>query len=700
MTDPAVTGATRYSVDVELPGMLHGRLIRSIVPHGRVLGVDASAVPVDVVALTPDDVRGLASYGAQLADETVLALDRVRFVGDPVAAVAAETVDGARDAAWLVDVELDELPAVFDAESACATGAPLVHEQLDVSDNPASYFGLRPKPGTNICHVFSIRHGDVERGFAEADVVVEGVFRTAGAQQVPMEPHAALARWQDGRLEVWTGTQTPFNVRSDLARIFGLPEEQVRVVVPPMGGSFGAKTFTKLEAIAAALALKAGRPVKIVLDHHEAWLTNGRHPSVVRIRLGASRDGMLMAKEVEAWVDTGAYADCGPGVAQKLGFSVPGPYRIANVKVDARCVYTNLPPNGAFRGYGAMQAVWASERCMDRLADALGLDPLELRLQNVLRDGDAYCTGEVMHDMRIEECLRAAAEAVAWSSGHTGKGIAAVLKGMQTPSRAAVAIEPQPDGSFVLRCATTEMGQGARRALTRLAAAELGVEEASVHFPDPDTDLAPYDTRTTSSRSTYMMGHAIADAVRALRQGAEVGVGEIVNEGGLDPHTGQGVASTHWHQGAAAATVEVDEETGRYEIRQLHVPVYAGQVVERSSAELQNEGSVIMGLGTTMFESVSIADGRIANANLSDYQVPAFADVPPFTHELREHDGADVHGLGETALPPVPAAVGNALASLGIELDELPLTSEAVLDAVERRGEKTTRREAGNEGTP
>jgi CO/xanthine dehydrogenase Mo-binding subunit len=212
-----------------------------------------------------------------------------------------------------------------------------------------------------------------------------------------------------------------------------------------------------------------------------------------------------------------------------------------------------------------------------------------------------------------------------------------------------------------------------------------------VHFPDPYTDLVPYDTRTNSSRSTYMMGHAIADAVRALREGAEIGVGEIVNEGGLDPYTGQGVASTHWHQGAAAATVHVDEETGRYEIRQLHVPIYAGRVVERASAELQNEGSVIMGLGTTMFESVSIADGRVSNTNLSDYQVPAFADLPPFTHELLERDGADVHGLGETALPPVPAAVGNALASLGIELDELPLTSESVLDGVERRNAvKTT----------
>jgi CO/xanthine dehydrogenase Mo-binding subunit len=678
-----VTGAARYASDFELPGMLHGRVLRSPVAHARVVRVD---VPAGVLALTRDDVRELGRYGCQIQDETVVALDRVRHVGDRVAAVAAETPREAEEALALIDVEYEELPAVLDVLEAAAPGAPLVHEQHRVSQNDAAYFGLRPQAGTNVCHLFRVRSGDVERGFAEADVVVEETYRTAAAQHATMEPHACVARWDGERLDVWTGTQTPFNVRSDLARVFRIPEDDVRVVVPPMGGAFGAKAFVRLEALAAALARKARRPVKLVLPRDEEWLTLNRHPSVIRVALGARRDGTLVAKRAESWLDTGAYADCGPGVAQKIGYSVVGPYRIPHVSVDSRCVYTNLPPNGAFRGYGATQAVWASERLMDVLADRLGLDPLELRLRNVLRDGDRFCTGETVGDVHFADCLEAAAAAVGWSEGRRGKGLCVLLKGMQTPSRAAIAIEADDAGGYVLRCATAEMGQGARRALSLEAARLLGADPERVGFPDPDTSVVPYDTRTTSSRSTYMMGRALVEAVRDLREsGGRRGVGEIRNDGGLDPDTGQGLASTHWHQGAAAAEVRVDDETGLVEVTRVHAAIYAGRVVDRPGAELQNEGSMIMGLGTALFEAVDFADGQVANANLSDYQVPALADLPELTHELIERDGADAHGLGETALPPVPAAIGNALASLGIEVTELPITAEAVLRAAASR---------------
>src|SRR5581483_4657309 len=248
----------------------------------------------------------------------------------------------------------------------------LVHERHLVAQGGAAYFGLRPQQGTNVCHRFRIVHGDVESGFAEADVVVEDTFRVAGAHHAPMEPHACVARWEGERLEVWTGTQTPFNLREELARVFPVEAEAVRVVSPPMGGSFGAKTFLRTEAIAAALARKAGRPVKLVLPRTEEWVTLNRHPAVVRVELGARADGTLTAARIECWADTGAYADSGPGVVQKMGFAAPGPYRIPNVAVDAYCVYTNLPPNGAFRGYGQMQSTWARERAIDLLADRLG----------------------------------------------------------------------------------------------------------------------------------------------------------------------------------------------------------------------------------------------------------------------------------------------------------------------------------------
>ena len=257
---------------------------------------------------------------------------------------------------------------------------------------------------------------------------------------------------------------------------------------------------------------------------------------------------------------------------------------------------------------------------------------------------------------------------------------------MQTPSRAAITVERNPVG-YVVRSASCEMGQGVRQSIRLMAAQLLGCEPGQIEVPDPDTDVSPYDTRTTSSRSTHMMGRALAVAVRDLEaNGGTTGFGEVVNEGGLDPDTGQGVASTHWHQGAAAARVSVDEETGKLTVERLHGVAYAGRVVDRAGAELQNEGSMIMGLGTALFEEIDFDDGRVANANLSDYNLPAPGDLPAaFTHELLESEGAEAHGLGETVLPPVPAAIGNALASLGLDVRELPLTPERVLEAVDRR---------------
>src|ERR687890_1512209 len=686
MTDPRVTGALRYSQDVAMEGMLHARLLRSPVAHARVVGVDASAVPEDSILLLPEDVRDLGGYGPQIKDQEILPRERVRYAGDVVAAVAAETADEAEEAVGLIDVEYEELPAVFDEVESASGEAPLVHETTNISRNDAAYFGIRPQQGTNICHLFRLRHGDVEVGFGEADAVVEEIYHTAGATHVPMEPHAAVARWDGDRLVVVSGTQTPFNMRTDLAGLFGIDEEKVRIISPPMGGSFGAKTFVRTEAIAACLARKAKRPVKIVLQRDEMWMTLNRHPATVRVKLGARSDGTLVANETECWANTGAYADCGPGVAQKMGFAAPGPYRIANVRVDSRAVYTNLPPNGAFRGYGQMQSTWARERTMDLLADKLGMDPLELRMKNLLKDGDKYCTGETMHDIHFERLLQDAADAVSWTESRKNRGLCVMLKGMQTPSRATIAVEVEDGGTYTVRCATTEMGQGAKMAMRIMAAELLDVGVEKVSCPDPDTDVVPYDTRTTSSRSTHMMGRALKVAVADLKENGERGYGEVVDEGGLDPDTGQGVASSHWHQGAGAAEVEVDEETGRFGVMMLHAPIYEGRVINRPAAELQNEGSMIMGLGTALFESNEFAEGQITNANLSDYNIPAMDDMAAtLSHELVEREGGEVQGLGETALPPVPPAIGNALYSRRINVTDLPISPERVLDAVDAR---------------
>ncbi|MCM8749934.1 xanthine dehydrogenase family protein molybdopterin-binding subunit [Thermomicrobiaceae bacterium CFH 74404] len=745
-----VTGRIRFSQDASLPGMLHAAAVRSVVPHGRIARVDTAAaleVPGVVAVVTGEDLRRLPGlrpvYGPQIEDQPVVALDRVRYVGDIVALVAAETPRAAQEAAALVTVEYEELPAVFDPLDALEPGAPLLHELEPERphEGTALYFGIRPQFGTNCCNLFRIRRGDVARGFAEADLVLEETFRTPAIQHVAMEPHAALALWEDGRLTVWSGTQTPFNTRQILAGIFGLPVERVRVVVPPMGGSYGCKVFPRIEPQAALLAYVTGRPVKFVLRRDEEFVTLTRHATVVTIRLGLKRDGRITAREVRAYWNTGAYADCGPDVARKGGFGIVGPYRIPNVAVDSRCVYTNLPPAGAFRGYAVTQATWASESMMDLAADALGLDPLEFRLRNLLRDGETFATGETLHDVHFAECLERAAAAIGWEGPQRrelgdgrvrAKGLAVVMKGMTTPSRSEAKVGVDRSGQVTVYSSTVELGQGARTVLAQLAAEALGVPYQQVRVVDPDTDRTPFDNRTTSSRSTYMMGNAVRQAALALRErlllaaaqrlevepadlelvdgnvrvaGAPASAltfgqlveatgqeelvehGEFRNQGGLDPDTGQGIASSHWHQGAGAVEVEVDTRTGKVTILHAHASVYAGQVVNWHTAELQNLGCIVFGVGSALFEELVYDQGQLVNPNLSDYLIPSFLDLPErMTHDLIERPGAEIHGLGETALPPIPAAVGNAVArAIGARVTELPLTPERVLRAIRAR---------------
>ena len=474
-------------------------------PAGRVTGFETSLLDDEIVFITPDDIEELPRFGCQIADQVVLTREP-KFVGDAIAAVVAPTLKDARVAASLVEVSYEERTAVYDELAALWDEAPLVHERHHTSESDSAYFDMRPQDGTNVCHRFRIRtpnlQGREEVGvvtdltdpdepladaFDDAEVIVDEVFHTPAAAHVPMEPHATNAQWVDGRLEVVTGTQTPFNMRQDLAGIFGIAAEDVRIVVPPMGGAFGAKTFIRTEAITALAARLTGRPVRCVLDRDEVFNEVTRHPATVRVRLGAKRDGTFVAKRIWAYVNTGAYADCGPGVAQKMGYAGVGPYRFDHVAVDSYCIYTNLPPGGAFRGYGAMQSVWASERVVDMMADQLGIDAVELRRQNLLREGDTFCTGEVMHDAHFEELLDDAAAAVDWKrdGDRAGKGVAIMLKGMQTPSKAEARIELLPDGRYEVQAATADMGQGASEMLTRLAAENLKCDDG------PDRGLRP-----------------------------------------------------------------------------------------------------------------------------------------------------------------------------------------------------------------
>jgi CO/xanthine dehydrogenase Mo-binding subunit len=747
-----VTGTVPYTLNLVLPGMLYVKLLRSPHAHARIRHIDATAaerIPGVAYVLTGPRLQelGIAThYGVVIQDKPIVAIDKVRYVGDIVAAVVACDEDTAADALEHIAVEYEELPAVFDAEEALRPGAPLLHEGLPPQRQAFADIILYREPNTNLCNYFKLRKGDVEEGFREADEVFEDVYSTPAAQHCPLEPHVVVAQWEpDGRLTVWSATQTPYSVRADLAEVFRLPQAKVRVLTATLGGAYGAKSYIHLEPLTAALALATRRPVKLVLSRHEEFLEITKHPSRIYIKTGVKRDGTLTAREVRCYWSAGAYADISPRLIKNGGFVSPGPYRIPHVKVDSYAAYTNLPPAGAFRGYGAPQAHWAGECQIDDIARALGIDPVELRERNLLRDGDTFATGEPLHDIHFHELLRATTARLGWGTPKRaappgkaiGRGIAVALKSTVTPSTSAAGVRVEGDGSLTVLSSTVEMGQGAKGILAQIAADVFGVPYERVRVVDPDTDITPYDQSTTSSRSTFSMGTAVRyaaeDARNQLRELAAslleaaprdieiaggrvfvrgspdralslgevlartrrqqvVGHGTFVTEGGLDPETGQGVAAVHWHHAAGGAEVEVDLETGKVEVTRYHTEVYVGRAINPRSAELQNEGSVTLGIGQTFFEEMRFDNGQLLNGNLAEYMVPSFEDLPrEMTNRLVEHPSGhgEAHGLGETAVPPVAAAIGNAVRdAIGVRIRELPITPERVLRALlAQRGE-------------
>src|SRR5262245_58352108 len=494
-----VSGGINYVLNVELAGMLCGKILRSPFPHARIVKVDGSRVErlagVGAV-LTRDDFTGPTGfngkYGRIFRDQTVVALDKVRFVGDPVAAVAAANEEIAAEALSLIEIEYEELPAVFDEEEALKPNAPLVHDPRPAQQPIFSKLIQDLPAGSNLCSHFKLRRGDVKQGFHDADFVFEDVFRSPAAQHVPLEPHVTVAEFFEGKLTIWTSTQMPHAIRAQMAELFHLPLARIRVIVETLGGGFGSKGSLRLEPIAAFLARKAKRPVKIVLRREEEFVTVCKHPATIRLKTGVNKDGGLVARQVTAHFNTGAYSDIGPVVARNGGSAMSGPYKIAHVHIDSYAVWTNLVPAGALRGFGVPQAVWAYESQMDMIAERLGLDPVEMRRKNLLRDGDSFATGEKLGDVHFEELLDKAtadlqwqASDAHWSTGdrlsprtgatRRGKGLALVIKATITPSTSAAAIKLNEDGSLNVLVSSVECGQGAKTVLAQVAADAMQV---------------------------------------------------------------------------------------------------------------------------------------------------------------------------------------------------------------------------------
>ncbi len=419
-----LAGQAEFTGDIRLPGMLYGAVLHSPVAHARISSIDTSAAEkLDgvVAILTGEDLSDIDPYyGHALRDRPIVAIGKVRFTGEPVAVVAAESQAAADLAVTRITVGYDELPVAAGLEKALAHDAPLVHEE---AARPGSAHGLGKLPDAegNICYSYSFRRGDVDRAFAAAAVVVEGEYTFPAVYQYSMETHTTIAHWHGGELTLWSSCQHPFLVRQEIAVLFGLPLEEVQVIVPFLGGGFGSKSYTKMEPLTAAIARKAGRPVRILNAVHESMITTRRHNMSCRMRTAAAADGTVLGRTAEAWLDTGAYADNGPRVTATAGDAAPGPYRWQAVQVQAHCVYTNTGPAGSYRAFGATHLQWIGESQLDEVARRLGMDRLEIRQRNLLRPGEEVRPGGKPLDADLIGDVGKAAEAIGWSGGSGGK---------------------------------------------------------------------------------------------------------------------------------------------------------------------------------------------------------------------------------------------------------------------------------------
>lgn len=729
-----ITGAYRLGVDRRVEGVLHARAVRSELPHGRIRGIDTSdgELVAGVVAVVTGAhlaaMPGLKPYyGERRADQPVLAIDKVRHVGEPLALVIAETPEAAEEGAARVWADVDELPFVVDQDEAGRPGAPLIHDQWAHND----------------CGRWMLRHGDIDLGLAQSEHVYTFTYHSPTQNHVPMEPHVATAAWlPDGSLEVWSGTQSPYALRDRLAGIFGLSQEAVRVRGENIGGAFGSKLDLKVEGMVALAARVSGRPVRMQLRRDEVFVTVAKHAATVTITTGLDRDGLFLARRLEIVWNAGAYAISTPRGSRQGLIRSPGPYRIPHVLGISQARYTNTVPTGPFRGAMTGQVCWAHESAIDEIAADLRIDPLELRRRNLLRDGDTFVTGQVMHDMRYHDLLDAVAEGIDYhapvpaSGGRVvrGRGVGVVVKSTRTPSRSEAVLQVDSDGAVSVWTASVEMGQGAQATFATLAAERLGLSPDSVAVSCADTRFTPFDSTSSSSRGTFSMGTAVAAAADHVRRQldalaaphldadpealvhadgcvspagdptraipyaellARSALPELVGHGvyqsppgagELDPDTAQGVHTLHWHQGAVGVEIEVDLDTGKMEVLRAHGATYAGRAIDRLRVRQQTEGGMIFGLGQALMEEIVFDGGQVTNPNLSDYPIPSILDAPrTVTSTVLEHPDPDTepHGVGENTVPPMAPAIGNALfQATGVRIRDLPLSAEKVLRAL------------------
>lgn len=733
-----VSGAARYADDYVFPNMLFCATLRAGIPHAIVKRIDtgkAKALPGVVAVITHEDVPGKKNHGLVIPDWPVLCPvgGKVRYVGDAVAVVAAETPEIAQQALALIEVEYEPLPVMDTPQRALQPDAPRIHAS-----------------GNLLKHI-KVRRGDIEAGFAQADVIVERTYHTAFTEHAFLEPECSIARVTDqGRIEVYVGSQIPYQDRDQIAACLNVPIEQVRVIGTLIGGGFGGKEDIMGQIHAALLARLTGRPVKILYSRHESLITHPkRHATTIRVKIGAKRDGRLVATEAELWGDTGAYASLGEKVMTRATTHAAGPYEVPNVKIDCYATYTNNPPAGAFRGFGVTQSCYAVESALDELSRELSLDPIELRRMNALRVGSTTNTGQVLREsVGLLECLDKVEREIRQEEelgGTRGRkvrawGLACAYKntglGGGAPDKAGAEIEVYADGRAEIRTSSAEIGQGLPGVLAAVTAEELGLPFESVSVLLSDTDLTPNGGPTTASRQTFVSGNAARHASMQMRgvlaqvaserldappQRIEFTNGLVcVRRNGVSEpcatfadlvqwarEEGRPTRLTYEYQApqtqplgaggdmhfafsyaAQAALVEVDTETGQVQVLKVVAAHDIGRAINPLALEGQIEGGIVMGLGNALTEEYIVENGVPYTQWLARYKMPSIRHTPEIVSFIVEHPAAEgpygAKGVGEVASIPTTPAITNAIYNaVGVRVYTLPVDQDKLLRAMQ-----------------
>jgi len=736
-----VTGETKFFSDMTLPNMLYAKVARSKYPHANIRRVNiekAKEVPGVVTALTHKDVPGLNGFGILLPDQPVLCFDKVRYLGDAIAVVAAESLEAATKAVEAVEVEYEPLPVVTDPIEAMKPDAPKIHEK------------------GNILRHATVGVGNIDRAFREAAIIVENTYRTGRQMHMYLETEAGIATLdEEGRLVLYSGGQSPYRDQMQISRALGIKPEEIRVISTPVGGAFGGKEENTVQIHLAMLALKTKRPVKMVWTREESGVTGmKRHPMIVTMKTAADQHGKITANQVRIVADTGAYASLGPTVLDVAVENSCGPYRIPNVDIDAYSVYTNNGVAGAFRGFGAPQVNFAIESNIDIIAEKLGLDRLEIRKANVVREGDVGLFGyKILGSVGIYETLQRAERSNLWknrdayksktSSPWSRRGIAVTtaVKGFgfgALPDFAAASIQITPTGKFVVGISCPEIGQGGITAYSQIAAEALNCDISDIYLASADSDLSPDSGTSSSSMGLVRGGNAILTAAPKMREILFATASKIIGEPRADLVLGQSLISSEhdpkklvtyvdiaqylhskgeetkvvagfevprvdkpvegsleiphlsYMYATAIALVEVDTFTGGTKVLQFYLSPDSGRIINPQSYTGQCEGAIVQGLGFALTEETQIENGQIRTNNFTTYIIPTICDVPEIqvepveTHDMFTPLGAK--GLGEIGIVPVGSVVANAIYdATGARLFTLPATPERVHQAIKEK---------------